>query len=160
MIARKDSCPRHPTDLGLASGASLIPTFSPEAPSKIVAIPDWDGRVSPVFDVAGKLLVVPIAAGVPQACRHEQLITQDPANRASQLAQCKINILLCGGISIGLREALERVGITVIPSICGRVQGVLRAYLDNRLSDERFAMPGCCAGRPRCQARRRHRPET
>lgn len=125
----------------------------------IVAIPDWKGRVSPVFDVAGQLLVAHVAAGLPDGCRHQQLLTQSPAARVSQLAEWGIDILLCGGISSGLREALERAGVTVIPHICGCVQEVLRAYLDKRLSDEHFAMPGCCARRPRCRNRRRHDPE-
>jgi len=125
----------------------------------MVAIPDWEGRVSPVFDVAGRLLVAQVVSGLPDVCRHEQLLAQTPTSRASQLVEWGVKTLLCGGISSGLREALERAGITVIPHICGCVQEVLQAYLENRLSDERFAMPGCCRGRPRCQARRRHRPK-
>ena len=159
MITREGSCSRYPSDPDLTDRAPLKTASSPETLPKIVAIPDWEGRVSPVFDVAGQLLVTHIAAGVPEACRHEQLLAQTPADRARQLAQWKIEILLCGGISSGLREALERAGITVIPHICGGVQEVLQAFLGNRLSDERFAMPGCCRGRSRCQARRRHRPK-
>jgi hypothetical protein len=159
MIAREGSCPRHLTDPDLADCVSLKVTSSPEPLPKIVAIPDWEGRVSPVFDVAGRLLVTPIAAGVPEACRHEQLIAQEPVDRTRLLTEWKIDILLCGGISCQLRETLEGAGVTVIPHLCGDVQEVLQAYLENRLSDERFAMPGCCRGRPRCQARRRHRPE-
>ena len=159
MIVRKGSSPRHPTDPGLPDSASLKFTSSTEPLPKIVAMPDWEGRVSPVFDVAGRLLVAQVVSGLPDGCRHEQLLAQTPTARASQLVEWGVTTLLCGGISSGLREALEHAGIAVIPHICGGVQEVLQAYLENRLSDERFAMPGCCRGRPRCQARRRHRPE-
>jgi predicted Fe-Mo cluster-binding NifX family protein len=159
MIRRRGSCPRHPTDPDSAGNASLELTSSTEPATKIVAIPDWEGRVSPVFDVAGRLLVAQVVSGLPDVFRHEQLLAQTPTARASQLAEWGVKTLLCGGISSGLRETLERADITVIPHICGGVQEVLQAYLENRLSDERFAMPGCCRGRPRCRARRRHRPE-
>jgi predicted Fe-Mo cluster-binding NifX family protein len=121
----------------------------------ILAIPDWEGRVSPVFDVARQLLVAHVVAGKSDACRHEPLSIQSPADLAQQLAQWGVNILICGGISSSLRETLEHAGITVVPQICGPVQDILRAYLEKQLPDKKFAMPGCCDQRPRCRARRK-----
>ncbi|MEI8194484.1 MAG: NifB/NifX family molybdenum-iron cluster-binding protein [Phycisphaerae bacterium] len=121
----------------------------------IVAISDWEGRVSPVFDVAGRLLVVQVADDHGKVRRHEQLFTQAPADRARQLAAWGVNTLLCGGISCGLREFLEQVGVTVIPHVCGSVEEVLQAYLENKLPNDRFLMPGCCRRRRRCRAQQR-----
>ena len=120
----------------------------------IVAISDWEGRVSPVFDVAGRLLVVQVATDHSTVRRHEQLFEQVPADRVRQLTTWGVNILLCGGISYGLRESLEQAGVTVIPHVCGSVEEVLQAYLENKLPNDRFLMPGCCRRRRGCRAQR------
>ena len=160
MNARKGSHVRHPA-APCQTGTTFPPselTPSTKTSMTIVAIPDWKGRVSPVFDVAGRLLVAQVTAGFPPVCTHQQFFRETPAFRVSQLAKWRIGTLICGGISSRLRDSLEHEGVTVIPHICGSVQDVLQAYLENRLSDERFAMPGCCSGCRWCQTRHRPRP--
>ena len=136
-------CKRRFSHRKIDASLKVVPT--------IIAISDWEGRVSPVFDVAGRLFVVHIAADHSTVRRHERLSEQTPLDRARQLAGWQINVLLCGGISGGLRALLEQAGVTVIPHVCGGVEDVLQAYMENQLSDNRFVMPGCCGRRPRCR---------
>jgi predicted Fe-Mo cluster-binding NifX family protein len=117
-----------------------------------LAIPIWQGRISPVFDVARQLLLVELADG-REIAREEQVVQESsPDQRAKKLAELGVETLICGGISQSLEATLTDNGVRVIARICGGVEDVLAAFLSKRLAEDRFAMPGCCGGR-----RQRHR---
>lgn len=114
-----------------------------------VAIPHWQGRVSPVFDVATRVLLVETANGRERS-REELLMTAtDPAQRAGELAQGGADVLICGAVSWPLEMAVSSAGIEIITQVCGQVEEVLRAFLEDTLSDPAFLMPGCCGRRRR-----------
>ena len=133
-----------------------------------LAIPVWQGRISPVFDVAGQLLLVELADGL-EVARHEQMVSETTVEeRARKLAELGIETLICAGISQSLETDMTDRGIRVIARICGNVEEVLAAFVAGRLREERFAMPGCCGQRRRvrgrmqergCQRRRRGQKE-
>ena len=109
-----------------------------------VAVPVWQGRVSPVFDVAGRLLVAEIAQGTEVSRREHHLPSEDPWQRASQLAELQVGTLICGAISQVLEALLSERGIKVYAHICGDVDEVLEAFLSGTLGSAQYAMPGCC----------------
>lgn len=117
-----------------------------------VAVPVWQGRVSPVFDVAGQLLVVELAGGVETSRRECRLPDAEPEQRAVQLSELQVETLICGAISQALESLLTENGIKVFGRVCGTVDEVLNAFASGTLGQPRFAMPGCCG-----QARRRFR---
>ena len=121
-----------------------------------VAIPHWQGRISPVFDVAGRVLVVEIRSGEELARQDVVLDVEDPQLRAARLAQMGADLLICGAISWPLEMALSACGVDVIPQTCGEVEQVLAAFAAGQLQRDAFQMPGCC-GRRRQRARRRRR---
>jgi len=107
-----------------------------------IAVPDWKGRVSPVFDVARQVLVVDTDDG-REVRRTAQSMAQTPLPlKADDLARQGVHVLLCGGISAPLLRMLEARGIQVIPGISGDVDQVLEGYLAGHLADGRFALPG------------------
>jgi predicted Fe-Mo cluster-binding NifX family protein len=107
-----------------------------------IAVPDWKGRVSPVFDVARQLLTVDLD-GTRELRRNTESLAQTlPPLRADELVRRGVAVLLCGGISVPLLRMLEARGIRVIPGVSGDVEQVLRGYLAGRLADRSFAMPG------------------
>ena len=122
-----------------------------------VAIPHWQGRISPVFDVAANVLVVEIADGVEQARQEVAFDAEDPQVRAQRLAQTGADVLVCGAISWPLEMALSAAGIDVIPQTCGDVEQVLAAFVLGQLQQNAFLMPGCCGRRRQFRARRRGR---
>jgi predicted Fe-Mo cluster-binding NifX family protein len=71
-----------------------------------VAIPEWRGRVSPVFDVARNLLLVEVENGAEQARRNVDLIVKEPGARADFVARLGTDVLVCGAISWPLEMAL------------------------------------------------------
>ncbi len=120
-----------------------------------VAIPEWQGRVSPVFDVAGRVLLVDADPGAERARRELALEGEDPQARLARLVEAGADVLVCGAISRPLELALASAGIEVISQACGEVERVLKAYLAGELDQEAYWMPGCCGRRRRCRGRRR-----
>lgn len=133
-----------------------------------IAIPIWNDRISPVFDVAGQLLLVETAGGRETARQVQPLGEVAPRERIGRLLELGVGTLICGGISQPLEMELADRGIRVVARMCGNVEEVLAAFLAGSLGEERFAMPGCCGQRRRrkrnggqgCgQGRRRGRKE-
>lgn len=109
-----------------------------------LAIPVRNDRVSPVFDTAGRVLILDLTNNIEQA-RHTVEVTQtsSPSKRAKRLAELGVNVLVCGAISRPLAGFLSAAGIIIIPWVSGALEEVLRAYLRDRLSDPCWRMPGC-----------------
>lgn len=108
-----------------------------------VAIPLWQGRVSPVFDEASRILLVDVSGKRVQQRREEPLLTKDPFQRAHLLPQIGVDLVICGMISQTQQTALASAGIRIIPHICGPMEEVIAAFLDGRLEDGPLLMPGC-----------------
>jgi predicted Fe-Mo cluster-binding NifX family protein len=114
-----------------------------------VAIPVWQGRVSPVFDSAQRLLIVDLADGA-EAGRSEQALSEVfPPQRAAHLSRLGVEVLICGAISRPLAGMVAASGITLVPFVSGECEEVLAAYLGGRLPSPHFLMPGCCGRGPR-----------
>jgi predicted Fe-Mo cluster-binding NifX family protein len=65
------------------------------------------------------------------------------SSRADFVADLGVSILICGAVSRHLDHYLRARGIVVVPWVAGRIVEVKDAYLDGRLSNPRFLMPGC-----------------
>ena len=118
-------------------------------PSMRIAIPIADNRVSPVFDVARRLLVADAQRGVEASRTEEALEEESLELRARRIAELSVNVLICGAISRPLQAMLVSAGVEVIPQTCGQVDEVLRTFLSGQLEGDAFVMPGCCGRRRR-----------
>jgi predicted Fe-Mo cluster-binding NifX family protein len=108
-----------------------------------VAIPLWQGRISPVFDEASRILVVDISDGKEKSRQEESLLTRNPFERAQALPRLGVDLLICGMISQMQQTALDSAGVQVIPHICGCMDEVIAAFLDGRIEKGAMLMPGC-----------------
>jgi predicted Fe-Mo cluster-binding NifX family protein len=108
-----------------------------------VAIPLWQGRVSPVFDEAGRILLVDISNNQVKRRREEFLVAHNPFERAKMLPKFGVDILICGMISQTQRAAIVSESIRIIPHICGSAKDVIAAFLDGRIESGALRMPGC-----------------
>lgn len=120
-----------------------------------VAIPAWQDRVSPVFDTASSVLVVDVEDRDSNGRMWVHLPNASPRARVIRLSENGVHVLLCGAVSRPLRAMLEAAGITVRPFLVGQVDELIRAFIDGRLSEPRFIMPGCCGQRRRLRRGRR-----
>jgi predicted Fe-Mo cluster-binding NifX family protein len=111
------------------------------------AIPIADGRISPVFDVARRLLLVDIE-NEREVRRTEQVLEEmELAARARRVAELGVELLICGAISRPLEAMLLSTGVDVVPQTCGPVEDVLRAFASGQLTEQAFVIPGCCGHR-------------
>lgn len=108
-----------------------------------VAIPLWQGRVSPVFDEASRILLVDLVDNRERRRQEESLIPRNPFERAQLLPQMGVELVVCGMISQTQQTALTSAGIRVIPHICGSMDQVIAALIDGRIATGALRMPGC-----------------
>ena len=108
-----------------------------------IAIPYWEGKVSPVLDTSTRLFVFDIE-GQEETTRCEvPLSGSDLGRRCDVIKQSGVEVLICGAISRPFYRMLGAAQVEVIPWISGQVEEVVSAYLDQTLNHERFLMPGC-----------------
>jgi predicted Fe-Mo cluster-binding NifX family protein len=125
-----------------------------------IAISEWKGIVSSVFDFAHYLLVVDIEGREETSRSQIHLEQQAIPQRVNQLVRSGIEVIICGAISRPLAETLTAYNIKVIPFVSGSVDEVLEAYLGDRLAEPRFLQAGCRSGARKrfgCGSGRRHR---
>ncbi len=122
-----------------------------------VAISEWQGRISPVFDAATHLLIADVEKEVSNGRYTIQMRSDGLQSRAQEVASHNVNVLICGAISRPLELALLNLGIEIIPQTCGEVETVLAAFAAGRFNQEAFLMPGCCGERRQHSFARHHR---
>ena len=112
-----------------------------------VAVPVWEGRVSPVFDTARRLAVLDVDGGKTLS-RHEETLADEPtAMRVSRLVTMGVEVLVCGAISRAVAEMVGASGIRLIPFVSGDVEEVIQAFPRGDFPSPAFLMPGCCGRR-------------
>ncbi len=106
-----------------------------------IGISYWQSRISPVFDVSQRILVVDLNDRI-ETERYEVFVEgSNPSQRANQLSKLGVKVLICGAVSRDLESALENKGIEVKSLVRGRADAVLAAYCMQNLDQDRFRMP-------------------
>jgi len=126
-----------------------------------IAMPIYRDNVSNVLDFARRLLLVDIENAKVVNRSEVALESQSLPQRAGNLKNLGVDVLICGAISQALVNMVTASGIQVLPYVTGRVNDVLEAYLTGQLAKPQFSMPGCWPGarkgfgrgRRRCQWR-------
>ena len=101
-----------------------------------VALTVWNGRISPVFDVSRKVLILDVAHGAVTGQREEPLEGIDPVQKARKLVEWEVRKLICGAISRPLAGLFATYGIRTIPFIAGDAEEVIKAYLARKSTTE------------------------
>lgn len=140
-----------------------------------VAITIWRGRVSPVFESAGRILAVDMESGRELSRREYDLpvfisgrgagggLGVDRAvifRKVDRLKEIGAGTLICGAVSDRVGRLLNSSGIEVIGWISGDAEEVVSACIDGSINDPVFLMPGCCGGAGRRRRQRRGRSRT
>jgi predicted Fe-Mo cluster-binding NifX family protein len=113
----------------------------------------WSGRISPVFDVSRRLVVLEVHNGEAVARTEETIEGEHPVGKVRRLVQLGIETLVCGAISAHLADLARQQGIRMIPFTAGEVEEVIQAYLLGTLPKRELTMPGCCGRRSRFRGR-------
>lgn len=125
-----------------------------------VALATWNGRISPVFDVARQIQLVEIEDHRILAQREEALPGLQPQAQADRLKALGTEVLICGAVSQAMAAVLEAAHLQVVPFTAGTVEDVLAAWLAGDLSAPELCMPGCRGRRRRYGGNRRRWQET
>jgi predicted Fe-Mo cluster-binding NifX family protein len=119
-----------------------------------VALATWNGRISPVFDVARQVLMLDVEDGRAIARHEETLPGTDPHAQADRVMALATQTLICGAISQPMAAMLAAKNVRVIPFTAGSVEEVLAAWLAGSLPSPALSMPGCCGRMRRCRGGR------
>lgn len=111
-----------------------------------VAITEWQGRIAPVFDVAGTAWILgddgeKTSISLPETCAQRKL---------DLLKEHGVTVLICGAISRRVQDYAESLNLRVNPFISGELDEVWEAWKSGSLNQACYAMPGC----GRCRRRR------
>ena len=116
-----------------------------------VVLATWNGRISPVLDVARQVLLLDVEGGRVVARREETLPGTEPEAQAGRLASLTPHTLICGAVSRPMADLLAATKMRVIPFTAGAVEDVVAAWLAGELPSAVLAMPGCCGRRRGCR---------
>ncbi len=120
-----------------------------------IAMTVWGNRISPVFESARTLLVAEIHQTEIVNRQLETFKAGLFSRFTDLLLEFKIEVLICGALSLEPAILLDTSGVKVIPFMTGEAELVLSLYAKGKdLAD--FTMPGCprnkCCGTNRCAA--------
>ncbi len=112
-----------------------------------IAVPVWDGRLSPLLDTAMMLRVY-------ETDNTRVLSTHDytVGNSGSRLAETigeLADVIICGALSGELETNLTSRGIRVHPWAMGGCDEVVESFLTGGIENCEYSMPGCRRGRGR-----------
>lgn len=112
----------------------------------------WNGRIAPVFDVAGHIAVSHHCAP-NDALQWLELPTGTAAEKLLFLHQQQIELLVCGAMTRSTLLIATSFNIEVQPFIAGDQQRVIECWHNNQPLEQLFVMPGC---KGRCQQKGRN----
>lgn len=107
-----------------------------------IAIPIFKSRVSPVFDTCTRLLLIDFEDDRVITRKEFDLDNFSLQERLRVLEKNDVAVIICGGISDVFDATLSHLNIQLVTGICGNVDEIIKAYIDGRLDDPCFFMPG------------------
>lgn len=118
-----------------------------------VGIPILRDRISPVFDVSERLLLIDVEGG--RVLRRTEVLMEKAGHvaRAELIAKLGVHVLICGAVSRPLEAILVSAGVKIIPNTCGVVEEILDAFVCDHFTEQAFLMPGCQGRRRRFRHR-------
>lgn len=114
-----------------------------------IGITVWDNQVSPLLDSATQLLLAEVSDDKVLTREVLQLPHSFPWQRVKCIESAGIDALICGAISREYESLLRSCHIRVIPWTCGRIDEVIDAFVQGRLSGSAYRLPGWGRGRRR-----------
>jgi predicted Fe-Mo cluster-binding NifX family protein len=114
-----------------------------KAPDVKAAFATWQGRIAPLFDTSRQAWIVECLRGRIVSEQSQSLKDPSPVGKAMCLVEWEVSALICGAISRQLQAMVSAHGIRVIPFVSGDLRQVIQAWLEGRIQDGQYKMPGC-----------------
>lgn len=108
----------------------------------LVAVPEFNGRVSPTFDFCHRISLWRLDERGFQKMGEKKCSSLGSGERAEKLQSIGVGLLLCGAIGQELEGDIRRRGIEVLAGLSGSVVEVVAAYASRTLDHPKFKLPG------------------
>jgi len=108
----------------------------------LVAVPEFQGRVSPTFDFCHRVALWKLGDRGSRCAGHRKCQDLGPLERAPRLQAMGVDVLLCGAIGKDLEEDIRSRGIKVVSGLTGDVAEVVAAYKRQALNEPTFRLHG------------------
>jgi hypothetical protein len=106
------------------------------------AFATWHERIAPLFDTSRHAHLLEVLPGCIPVERRVYFNSESPVRNILCLVEWEVGTLVCGAISRPLQAIVEAHAIRVIPFVAGNLREVMDAWLDGRIQDLQYAMPG------------------
>ncbi len=116
--------------------------LEPATANRLVGVPVFRNRVSPVLDACTRMVLVGPNEGEGTVTRAVSIGGCSLFDRAGELKRLGVGTVICGAVSEAFSRLIEAEGIELISGVSGEVGEVLAAYRNGTLNQERFRMPG------------------
>ena len=107
-----------------------------------IAIPIFHNRISPILDTCTRLMVVDYEDAIVTRKKEIALEFCSQLERLEILKKLNPDAVICCGVSDVFDKMLRSAGIRLISGIAGDVDQVVEAFMNDRLGDPRFRLPG------------------
>lgn len=108
-----------------------------------IAIPAFNNRISPLFDVSGRFVIFK----TDDRTIDERYCIDTSGNsgfeKIERLCVESVNVIICSAISKYFAEYITVKGMDLFPGVIGDVDDVIKAYLSDNLTEDTYSMPGC-----------------
>ncbi|MGA9752629.1 MAG: NifB/NifX family molybdenum-iron cluster-binding protein [Acidobacteriota bacterium] len=108
----------------------------------LVAVPEFNGRVSPTFDFCHRVSLWRLDERGFQKTGERKCSSLGSGERAEKLQSIGVGLLLCGAIGQELEGDIRSRGIEVLAGVSGSVVEVVAAYASHTLDHPKFRLPG------------------
>lgn len=124
------------------------------------AFTTWKNRIAPVFDVAQEVVLVELDQGRQRVSNAMCLPEGTLEAKVQRLSEYDVEVLVCGAMSRAAHALVGAKEIEIFSFVAGDTDSVIQAWLEGRLTQPDFAMPGCAHGPRRCCRRGQSRVQS
>lgn len=135
-------CPKSYKRLAQAEPQRLFLNRPRSSEIRRIAVPVFNGRVSPVIDTCTQLYMLESDGRQFVANRTVPMKGASIFERASEIKKLGIQLIICGAVGEAFYNLLKEADIDLVCGITGDIDEVIDAYRDGALSQVRFRMPG------------------
>ena len=107
-----------------------------------IALSTFNDNLSSVFDFADTLQIFTVEDGTVKEKREYLLQNINRYEKIAEIKNLNLDALICGCMSRCSYEILTQSGMKIIPNLSGKVNEIIDAYLNNKISETKFYMPG------------------
>ena len=110
----------------------------------IIAMTYLNEEIFPHFGKSEYFVVYEVENKEVKSKKIYQLEGSGHASKAAFLKEMHADVLICGGMGMHAKEAIDSVGVSVYAGQSGNTDEVLKEFLEGKLIANELAIHSCC----------------